>query len=277
MEIVPALIALGLNDIMVLQILKSLFGERSQTEPVSARRRLDLGHAPPQYVIYAIGDVHGCLDLLRDAETRIAADLERRNQIGLVVFLGDYVDRGLNSAGVLSHLRQPSEKDLRRVILCGNHDDVFSDLLGHPDKIMDWLSFGGRETLMSYGIDIQQLLERGQAKPRDLARLIADAVPEQDFIFTKSLPVSLRVGSYLFVHAGIRPGVDLYKQSDEDLMWIREPFLTTGSDIGLTVIHGHTPSEKPSIGPQRIGIDTKAYATGKLTVLRLDGDNISIL
>lgn len=262
---------------MVSQVLKSLFGKRPRKDPVSVRRRLDLGEVPPQYSLYAIGDIHGCLDLLRDAEDRIAADMARHDRMGLLVLLGDYVDRGLNSAGVLFHLRQPSEKGLKRIALCGNHDDVFSVLLDHPEKIMDWLSFGGRETLMSYGIDVQQLSERGQAKPSELVKLIADAVPEQDFIFTKDLPVSLRVGSYLFVHAGIRPGIGLDQQSDEDLMWIREPFLSQGSDIGLTVVHGHTPSEKPSIGPQRIGIDTKAYATGNLTVLRIDGDQATVL
>lgn len=262
---------------MISKAIGALFGRRKRALGVSTRRRLDLGSNLPPYPIYAVGDVHGCLDLLRDAEERISDDMEKRQQKGLVVLLGDYVDRGPNSAGVLAHLISPSSLGLRRLPLCGNHDDVFSSILDAPDTINDWLAFGGRETLMSYGIDVQQLQDRGRHGLSELRSIMAEAIPERDIAFVKSLPVSLRIGPYLFVHAGIRPGVDVRLQDDRDLMWIREPFLTAGSGLDLTVIHGHTPSPEPSIGPGRIGIDTQAYSTGKLTVLRVDAESASVL
>ncbi|WP_165225693.1 metallophosphoesterase family protein [Affinirhizobium pseudoryzae] len=262
---------------MISKAIGSLFGRRKRALSVSTRRRLNLGATFPSYPIYAIGDVHGCLDLLQDAEERILLDMERRQEKGLVVLLGDYVDRGPNSAGVLAHLIAPNALGLRRLALCGNHDDVFSSLLDHPETINDWLAFGGRETLMSYGIDVQQLQDRGRRGVSELSSIIADAVPERHIDFLKSLPVSLQIGPYLFVHAGIRPGVDVRLQEDRDLMWIREPFLTAGSGLDLTVIHGHTPSPEPSVGPARIGIDTQAYSTGRLTVLRVDKESASVL
>jgi serine/threonine protein phosphatase 1 len=261
----------------MLEKIKDLFRKSAPMVQKPRRRRLDLGDAAPSYPIYAIGDVHGCLPLLKDAEERIAADMALYGKQGLTVLLGDFVDRGPNSAGVIAHLAQPSHLGLKRVSLCGNHDDVFSTLVERPHEIMQWISFGGRETLLSYGIDIDQLRDRKQLNAEVLRSLLQEAIPQRDFEWLQNLPVSLRVGHYLFVHAGIRPGLELEAQTDEDMMWIREPFLTTGSGLPLTVVHGHTPAEAPTIGPNRIGIDTFAYSTGVLAVLKLDGSSATIL
>lgn len=249
--------------------MKCLFDLRLRKAPIKRRRRIDLGTAQPQYPIYAIGDIHGCLDLLIQAEERISRDMVKNQHRGPIILLGDYVDRGPRSAQVIDYLRKPSTKGLRRILLCGNHDDEFSSLLEQPDKIHQWIMLGGKETLMSYGIDVEQLLARRQAKSAELVSLIEDAIPEEDFTFLKSLAVSIRIGRYLFVHAGIRPGLEMDEQDDEDLMWIREPFLSKGPCLDLIVVHGHTPTKTLSIGPQRIGIDTQAYATGDLTVLKI--------
>ncbi len=261
----------------MLRKLRALFAGRTLAPQSTPRRRIHLGEEQPSYPVYAIGDVHGCLSLLKGAEERIAADIDRLGKKGLVVLLGDYVDRGPHSAGVISHLMAPSAFGLKRVALCGNHDDVFASLLDQPEKIPDWISFGGRETLMSYGIDFDQLHDRRQTDPATLSAVIRDAVPTSHITFLQNMPICLQIGKFLFVHAGLRPGIDLDRQSDEDMMWIREPFLTNGPELALTVIHGHTPSVKASIGPGRIGIDTQAYSTGELTVLRLLDGSASIL
>lgn len=262
---------------MAFSLLRKAFVKDSIHAARQARRRICLADHPSLYPIYAIGDVHGCLDQLVDAEVRILQDLERTRSKGLVILLGDYVDRGPNSAGVLAHLRQPSGPNVKRIALCGNHDDTLSSVLEYPDKISAWIAAGGRATLMSYGLDIDYLTSRSSLPNVRLAHLISEAIPEADFFFLKSLPVSVQIGSHLFVHAGIRPGVEMDLQSDEDMMWIREPFISSGPGLNLVVVHGHTACRQPSIGPNRIGIDTKAYATGKLTVLKINGSSTTIL
>lgn len=266
---------------MAFSLLKKVFVK----DPIHAvrqrRRRINLADHSSLYPIYAIGDVHGCLDQLIDAEARILQDLESSGNKGLVILLGDYVDRGSNSAGVLAHLRQPCDPRVKRIALCGNHDDTLSSLLDHPDKLDAWIAAGGRATLMSYGLDIDYLTSRFRSRSSlpnaRLAHLISEAIPEDDFFFLKGLPVSAQIGRHLFVHAGIRPGVEMDSQSDEDMMWIREPFISSGPGLDLVVVHGHTASRQPSMGPNRIGIDTKAYATGVLTVLKIDGSSTTIL
>ncbi|AYD00555.1 metallophosphoesterase family protein [Neorhizobium sp. NCHU2750] len=236
--------------------------------PAPLRRRLDLGDARPLFAIYAIGDVHGCLKELKDAEERIARDMDQLGRSGLVVLLGDYIDRGPMSAQVIEHLLTPSDFGFRRLALCGNHDDIFIKFLAAPEQYMQWLELGGQQTLSSYGIDPHQLdfSKRGRDK---LQQIFAANVPPRHLDFLSNLPISLKVGDFLFVHAGLRPKVMLDEQTDEDLMWIREPFLSSGWGGPGLVIHGHTPQPQPSFGPGRIGIDTGAFYTGNLTVLKL--------
>lgn len=241
------------------------------------RRRIDLGDQPPRYPIYVIGDVHGCLDALIAAEERIQADIVSRKRPGLVILLGDYVDRGPRSAAVLDHLIAPNRHNLRRIMLCGNHDELFLRFLTDPKQHWDWLELGGRQTLMSYGIDPKDIATRNWNDVQALRSMLEQAVPLTHRRFLEELPITFRIGEYLFVHAGVRPGIALDQQSDHDLMWIRDPFLTEGSRLPLLVIHGHTPVSELEFGQGRIGIDTGAFFSGNLTVLKLNEGQATVV
>ncbi|KQY45182.1 serine/threonine protein phosphatase [Rhizobium sp. Root491] len=233
------------------------------------RRRIDLGDKSPSFPIYAIGDVHGSLDLLLQAEQKILADLASNPSPALVILLGDYVDRGRDSCGVLQHLLQPPPAPLRRISLCGNHEQLFSDFLENPQDNMQWLDFGGRQTLLSYGVDISYFMNNGRLRLQPFRDALIGAIPQAHRQLLVSLPICVRMGPYFFVHAGLKPGVPLEAQTDEDMLWIREPFLSEGAGLDLLIIHGHTPAPEPQTGPQRIGIDTGAFTTGRLTILKL--------
>jgi len=252
-------------------------GRRQEPPPQTKRRRIDLGAAAPAYPIYVIGDVHGCLDELKAAEARIKADMDATANQGLVVLLGDYIDRGPRSRHVIDHLIKPSELGLKRLPLCGNHDDVFLRYLEEPRLYAEWLGLGGEQTLISYGIDLHHVGTRRKGKGPQLEDLLAEAVPASHRRFLAELPICLKVGGLLFVHAGIKPGVPLEEQADEDMLWIREPFLAEGPKLPLLVVHGHTPKPEPDLGPGRIGIDTGAYYTGKLAVLKIEGGRATVL
>lgn len=263
--------------IFVRKMMDWLNARGDVARPVSSRSRIDLGHRSPGYAVYAIGDVHGCLRELLDAEARIAADMAASNLPGLVVLLGDYVDRGPDSSAVLAHLAKPSVRGLRRLALCGNHDEMFLKFIEEPRSVPTWLDFGGRETLMSYGIDIEHLQKRDRIDFIALKRILDETIPAFHIDFLRNMPTTLRLGDHLFVHAGIMPGLPLEEQSDEDLLWIREPFISRGPEQPLIVVHGHTPVTEPEFGIGRIGIDTCAYATGRLTVLKLFQGETSLI
>lgn len=217
--------------------------------------------------IYAISDIHGCADELADAQRRIVKDARAYLGPKLLVFLGDYVDRGPDSSKVLEMLAAEPPVGFVRVALSGNHDDEFARMVRKPSIIADWLDFAGTETLASYGIDVAHVIKTKGF--RGLQGLVAELVPEEHVAMIEKMPVSLQIGKLLFVHAGIKPGVDMSKQTDMDLMWIREPFLSEGPRRPLFVIHGHTPVLQPTFGPQRVAIDTAATATGHLTILKI--------
>ena len=222
--------------------------------------------------IYAIGDVHGCLDLLIAAEQRVLADAAAFAGPKLIVMLGDYVDRGPKSAGVIDHLQRPlAATDTTRVCLRGNHDQAFADFIDDPTGNLGWLEYGGEATLRSYGIDAKHVLRDGGGLAT-LAAIVRETVPDWHRAWLMQLPVLLQAGDVVFAHAGVQPGIPIAEQDDLDLMWIREPFLADGPQLPLTVIHGHTPAKAPSFGPGRIGIDTAAFATGILTALRVTAD-----
>ena len=254
---------------------------RGRKQPASRddrrRRRIDLGDKPASFPIYAIGDVHGSLDLLLQAERKILADRGPDPSPALVVLLGDYVDRGRDSRGVLEHLLQPPPAPLRRIALCGNHEQLFHDFLENPQQNMHWLDFGGRQTLLSYGVDIDYFLQKGRLRLQPFRDALLGAIPQTHRQLLSSLPIYARIGPYIFVHAGLRPGLPLEAQTDEDMLWIREPFLSQGAGLDLVVIHGHTPVTEPETGPQRIGIDTGAFTTGRLTVLRLSDAGLHLI
>ncbi len=166
---------------------------------------------------------------------------------------------------------------MKRVALCGNHDDIFSKFVDDPERYAEWLGMGGEQTLLSYGMDPYNLGTRQKRHRAKLGDLLMEAVPVPHRKFLANLPVSLTVGKLVFVHAGLRPGIPLQQQSEEDMLWIREAFLATGAQLPLLVVHGHTPKPEPDLGPGRIGIDTGAYYSGRLTVLKIDGGRFSFL
>ena len=226
---------------------------------------------PAGYRVYAVGDVHGRADLLDELLGAIRTDCDRRGRAKtILVFLGDYIDRGPQSAEVVERLRTLKLSGIRPVYLCGNHEEVLLRLLaGDSGLVDDWLRFGGAECIASYGLDPEAVKEMGRTEA--LAR-IRTAVPRDHHKFLQSLGDTFLVGDYLFVHAGIRPGIALDEQSQQDLRWIREPFLDTEDAHGFVVVHGHTISEQVEIRSNRIGIDTGAYRTGVLTALGLERD-----
>jgi len=229
--------------------------------------------------VYAIGDIHGRRDLLERLETAVAEDLSRAHRLlrPIVVYLGDYVDRGSGSRQVLDHLvRNEILEGMPRVLLRGNHDLWFREFLRGAPVGESWLQFGGEATLASYGVALDAKLAPGQRLAR-AAEQLADRVPAAHRRLLDRLEAAFGLGDYFFCHAGIRPGVPLARQSEEDLFWIREPFLSWSGDAEKIVVHGHTIGQQPQIRRNRIGIDTGAYSTGVLTCLVLEGTEIRFL
>lgn len=224
---------------------------------------------PAGFRVYAVGDVHGEDGLLEQMLGKIERDIdERPAQRNVLVFLGDLIDRGPDSAAVVERLRNYRHRNVRTVFIAGNHEEVFLRILaGEDDLIASWLRFGGRECALSYGLSPDLA-----AMPRDRAgEAIRAAVPADHRHFMEGFVDSFRAGDYLFVHAGVRPGVNLERQAPEDLRWIRKPFLDWTGGHGATIVHGHTISEKVEERAGRIGIDTGAYRHGRLTAFVAEG------
>ena len=227
--------------------------------------------APDGHRAYAVGDVHGRLDLLDEMLGRIADDSAARGHARTVlIFLGDLIDRGPQSAGVVERLRTYRPGFAETVFLMGNHEEVLLRILaGETDILHDWLRFGGSECARSYGIDPADL-ERAQRG--DALRLLRRAIPKEHVSFLSSFSDTASFGSYLFVHAGIRPGIPLPEQAAQDLRWIREAFLDDDGEHGCVVVHGHTISEQIEERRNRIGLDTGACWTGVLSAVGLEGN-----
>lgn len=226
--------------------------------------------APEGSRVYAIGDIHGRADLLHDLQAMILDDATGVEGRKVVVYLGDYIDRGRDSRGVVESLVEAPLPGFEVIHLMGNHDAWMIECLDGDGLDVAWLLNGGTATLTSYGVSLDAGLafEELEAAGRDLNQ----AVPEAHREFFRALRLSHAEGDYLFVHAGIRPGVPLAEQVRDDLMWIREEFLYSNRDHGKIVVHGHTPSHEVQLRPNRIGIDTGAFATDRLTCLVLEGD-----
>jgi len=224
---------------------------------------------PPGQRIYAIGDVHGRDDLLAALHADIASDLAARPVAGAtLVHLGDYVDRGPDSKAVLARIAgPPPAPGLSVVNLSGNHEDMMLAALAvDPAAAEHWLINGGSATLACWGIG-----------PDVPAAAWAARIPAATQAMLAKLAVTHRAGGYLFVHAGVRPGVPLHRQDPQDMRWIRHPFLTSDADFGVVVVHGHTPRPAPEVRPNRIGIDTGAVAGGRLTCVVLEADRMAFL
>jgi calcineurin-like phosphoesterase family protein len=220
--------------------------------------------------LYVIGDIHGRSDLLDRMVDEIHRDIESHESGEyLTVTLGDYVDRGPDSRGVLDRVaRNPFPT--RYIALKGNHETLFETFLQDPAVGPYWRSLGGLETLHSYGVRVAELMV-GTGYEQAAGELRA-AIPKEHLLFLSSLEPSVTFGNYFLCHAGVRPGIPLARQSLEDLLWIRDEFLNSKMDFGKIVVHGHSPTERPEVLPNRINIDTGAFATGRLTCLVIDGE-----
>lgn len=213
---------------------------------------------------YAIGDVHGRDDLLEELLARITLSHRQRHgdARAVIVYLGDYIDRGANSAGVIDRLMR-GLPDVETICLKGNHEELMLACLDtdNRDVWSMWLDNGGDETVASFGLSLRP----GE---RDPARL-ATALGAQRIAWLRTLKLYHRAGNYLFVHAGMVPGRPLEQQNEKDLIWIRRHFLDSDDDHGFRVVHGHTPTREPELRHNRIGIDTGATFNGKLTAVAL--------
>ncbi|GAA0672905.1 serine/threonine protein phosphatase 1 [Sphingomonas insulae] len=241
---------------------KLLRARRASASPVAA--------IPAGERVYAVGDVHGCDDLLGELLSRIDADdAARESARTTIVFLGDLVDRGPASAAVIERLRLLSASRPDTRFLLGNHEEVFLESLkGDPKALRMFCRIGGRETIVSYGVDAA---DYDRMDYEELHAAMVDRVPANHQEFMLGFEDMVTIGDYLFVHAGIRPGVELSNQRTADLRWIRNPFLGHDRPFEKMVVHGHTISEDLDLQPHRIGVDTGAYETGRLTALGLEG------
>ena len=233
---------------------------------------------PPGTRIYAIGDIHGRLDLLTDLQAKILEDaMWHAAPRQVVVYLGDYVDRGPDSAAVLDHLIDRPLAGFEIVHLLGNHEDSLVRFLDDIEVGPAWLYYGGAAALASYGIEARPELLRDEA---ELLRLQAEArrrIPHRHLDFIAAMVLMHVEGDYAFVHAGVRPDVPFDRQLRDDLLWIRDEFLTSRADHGKIIVHGHTIKDAPDVQPNRIGIDTGAFFSNRLTCLVLDGGYRSFL
>ena len=226
--------------------------------------------------IYGIGDVHGCLKLLRSLEQQIADDcLANPVRRPVIVVLGDLVDRGPDSRGVIEYLMAAQPAGIERRVLRGNHEQMALDVFESPEQVFGWRQLGGAETLHSYGVDPNSFLSAGG--PVRLVDAWSKALPEAHRSWIEKLETMLVIGDYCLVHAGIRPGVALERQNSFDLLWIRDEFLDHTGDFGRVVVHGHTPVQEPDVRPNRINVDTGAYLTNCLTCVVLEGSSIRFL
>lgn len=225
--------------------------------------------------LYAIGDVHGCLEHLAEMHARIRAEIIRdRPADWRIIHLGDYVDRGPDSKGVLDFLIAARQADERVLTLAGNHDLGMVEFLNHPSEKDLFARFGGAETAQSYGVDLDF---DAPARFRDSCEALARAVPPAHIAFLKGLEFSTSFGDFFFCHAGIRPGIALDRQDRQDLIWIRDSFLSYPGLHPKVVVHGHTPAPEAELMPNRVNVDTGAFQSGTLTALAIDGAQKRIL
>jgi serine/threonine protein phosphatase 1 len=237
-------------------------------------KNVTLPRLPDGVRIYAMGDIHGRSDLLREMFSLIDEDIAQ-NPVSrpIEIFLGDYIDRGPDSAETLDLLIDRSRSRRREtVFLKGNHEAYFLELLRDSTKLNDWRQFGGIPTLMSYGI--QPTLNPDTEEQAELIGALIEAVPDEHIAFLQRLKPSFACGDFFFVHAGVRFGIPLNEQREADLLWIRSEFLESSKDFGKFIVHGHTPVPAPDLRSNRINIDTGAYATGKLTLLAIEGSTL---
>jgi serine/threonine protein phosphatase 1 len=225
--------------------------------------------------IYAVGDIHGRLDLLNTLLARISTDIALRPTARPVyVFLGDYIDRGSSSRQTIDRLIEHGATN-DSIFLRGNHEQIALKCLTDQALFDQWLRLGGLATLVSYGVP-PETLANGKLIV-ELQSAFHSALPKAHFRFFRDLQNSFVCGDFFFAHAGVKPNVELSRQKESDLLWIREEFLSSNSDFGKIIIHGHTPTSEIEVGPNRINIDTGAFATGRLTCLVIEDGSLSVI
>jgi serine/threonine protein phosphatase 1 len=225
--------------------------------------------------IYAVGDIHGRLDLLNELLAQINSDIGLRPTARPVyVFLGDYIDRGPSSRETIDRLIEHGATH-ESVFLKGNHELIAIKCLSDRGLFDQWLRLGGLETLVSYGVPAETLAN-GKQIP-ELQSAFHSALPQTHFRFFRDLQNSFACGDFFFAHAGVKPNVELSRQKENDLLWIRGEFLSSKDDFGKIVVHGHTPTREIEVRPNRINIDTGAFATGRLTCLAIEGETLSVI
>ena len=245
--------------------IRQLFGPRQRVSVDNARM-------PDSVRVYAVGDIHGRNDLLARLHARITEDA-RSLAAGvrpIVVYLGDYVDRGLHSREVIDLLLDQPLAGFEAHYLKGNHDQQLLDFLSVPASGANWMRYGGDATLYSYGVRFPK------DQPREFhLKLMSDQlreiIPERHLAFFQALKLTYEAGDYLFVHAGIHPEKRMEDQSVEDMLWIREEFLESDADLGKVVVHGHSVTDLPEVRENRIGVDTGAVFSNRLSCLVLEG------
>jgi serine/threonine protein phosphatase 1 len=231
-------------------------------------------------LIYAVGDVHGRYDLLIDLVARIVRDAAARAQgrRPLAIFCGDYIDRGPDSARVMEALTWLQRReDIELRLLKGNHEQALMGFIEAPENGAAWLQYGGDATLASYGVrppeDGADPLQMRAARDALLERM-----PSSHLRLIEQMELMFVIGDYAFVHAGVEPGVALSEQTEDSLLWIREAFIRDEGPFEKVIVHGHTWADsRPALLPHRIGLDTGAYATGVLTAVRFDGEDMAVL
>ena len=244
-------------------------------EGISGGQTITRPSLPPGRRLYCIGDIHGRLDLLEELHEMIRADSLGFEGSKAVIYMGDFIDRGSQSKQVLDLLIDQPLEGFEPICLRGNHEQTMLDFLAEPQAAAAWLNFGGQVTLLSYGVGLGRLQ---MAQQVELLRDELEAnLPESHLEFLNSCRLTHVEGSYCFVHAGIRPGVELERQVPEDLLWIRDDFIRSRQDHGVIVVHGHSITEEVEMQPNRIGIDTGAYYSGLLTALVLEGEQQRLL
>ncbi|WFE76939.1 metallophosphoesterase [Roseinatronobacter sp. S2] len=247
--------------------LLSLFQKKLGVRPIGAPADsaeipvLDLEDGP----VYAVGDTHGSLSLYKELENSILRDAAKFSGVATIVLLGDMIDRGPQTAALIDHLLRPAPAPLRRVCLRGNHEAMMLAYLNTPTANANWLDFGGAETLASYGISMDPDALR-RSPERKLRQLLAAHIPDSHLSFLRRTLPGLHVGTYLLAHAGADARAPLTAQPWQALLWGSEGLIAPND---LTLVHGHVITPDPEIGARSIGIDTGAYATGRLTSLRL--------
>jgi serine/threonine protein phosphatase 1 len=231
--------------------------------------------APDGIVIYAIGDIHGRVDLLDALGARIDRDIEtEQSKTSIEIYLGDYIDRGPDSSSVIDWLVN-RRRNRNVMFLRGNHEYVLEEFLAQETEFKDWRQIGGYDTLVSYGVD--HVLFHDTYNDDEIRHEFAASLPAEHRHFLNGLATTIDLGAYFFVHAGVRPGTPLDEQVERDCLWIRDEFLEHEDDFGRIIVHGHSPVLMPEFLSNRINLDTGAYATGRLSCLKISEQGARLL